>query len=234
MSAQSAGLDSTNRFSWDWSLSEVKQDKPVKVFSCFACGGGSCMGYKRAGFEVLGCVEIDPAINEMYRKNLNPKYNFLMDLREFNKLEDIPEELIGVDILDGSPPCTTFSSAGKREETWGKEKVFREGQAKQTLMVIICGHTRRMAALMLGLDEVPVIVADDLTDEQIRAYRLADNRVAELAEWDEQLLKEELAKIKGVDLSGLGFDREMLQGVQMETLGIKRHVCPRCGAEWSS
>ncbi len=56
-----------------------------------------------------------------------------MDLREFNKLEEIPDELIGVDILDGSPPCTTFSSAGKREETWGKEKVFREGQAKQTL-----------------------------------------------------------------------------------------------------
>lgn len=133
MSAPNAGSDSMNRFSWDWRLSEVKQDKPVKVFSCFACGGGSCMGYKRAGFEVLGCVEIDPAINAMYRANLNPKYNFLMDLREFNKLEEIPDELIGVDILDGSPPCTTFSSAGKREETWGKEKVFREGQAKQTL-----------------------------------------------------------------------------------------------------
>lgn len=101
-------------------------------------------------------------------------------------------------------------------------------------MVIICGHTRRLAALMLGMEEVPVIVADDLSDEQIRAYRLADNRVAELAEWDEQLLREELAKIKGVDLSGLGFDRGMLQGVHMESLGIKRHVCPRCGAEWSS
>ena len=133
MSVPNVGSDSMNRFSWDWRLSEVKRDKPVKVFSCFACGGGSCMGYKRAGFEVLGCVEIDPAINAMYRANLNPKYNYLMDLREFNKLEDVPEELIGVDILDGSPPCTTFSSAGKREETWGKEKKFREGQAKQTL-----------------------------------------------------------------------------------------------------
>ena len=100
--------------------------------------------------------------------------------------------------------------------------------------VIICGHTRRLAALMLKLDVVPVIVADDLSDEQIRAYRLADNRVAELAEWDEQALREELAKIQGIDLSGLGFDRQMLQGVQMESLGIKRHVCPRCGAEWSS
>lgn len=100
--------------------------------------------------------------------------------------------------------------------------------------VIICGHTRRLAALMLGLTEVPVMVADDLTEEEVRAYRLADNRVAELAGWDEQLLKEELAKIKGVDLSGLGFDKEMLEGVQMRELGIKRHKCPRCGAEWSS
>ena len=133
MSAPNAGSNSMNKFDWNWKLADVKRDKPIKVFSCFACGGGSCMGYKRAGFEVLGCVEIDPAINAMYRKNLKPKYNYLMDLREFNKLEDIPEELIGVDILDGSPPCTTFSSAGKREETWGKEKVFREGQAKQTL-----------------------------------------------------------------------------------------------------
>ena len=100
--------------------------------------------------------------------------------------------------------------------------------------VIVCGHTRRLAALMLGLKEVPVLVADDLTDEEARADRLADNRVAELAGWDEALLKEELAKIKGVDLSGLGFDKDMLQGVQMKELGIKRHVCPRCGAEWSS
>ena len=56
-----------------------------------------------------------------------------MDLREFNKLEDLPEELHHLDILDGSPPCTTFSMAGKREKTWGQKKRFREGQAEQTL-----------------------------------------------------------------------------------------------------
>ena len=100
-------------------------------------------------------------------------------------------------------------------------------------MVIICGHTRARAALKLGLTEVPVVIADDLTEEQIKAYRLADNRVAELAEWDEELLRQELAKITGVDLAGLGFDKAMLQGVQMQSLGIKRHVCPRCGAEWN-
>lgn len=93
------------------------------------------MGYKLAGCEVLGCVEIDPKMNEIYVKNHHPKHNFLMDLREFNKLpnEEIPEELFNLDILDGSPPCTTFSMAGAREESWGKLKKFREGQAEQTL-----------------------------------------------------------------------------------------------------
>lgn len=91
------------------------------------------MGYKRAGFEVIGNVEIDPKMNAMYCRNHHPKYNYCMDLREFNKLDDLPDELIGIDILDGSPPCTTFSTAGLRDKTWGKTKKFREGQAEQTL-----------------------------------------------------------------------------------------------------
>lgn len=121
---------------WKWTFADYPKEKNgLKVFSCFACGGGSTMGYKLAGCEVLGCCEIDPKMNEVYRKNHNPKYNFLMDIREFNKLpkEEIPEELFHLDILDGSPPCTTFSMAGDREDSWGKKKKFREGQAEQTL-----------------------------------------------------------------------------------------------------
>lgn len=93
------------------------------------------MGYKLAGCDVIGCVEIDPKMNAVYVKNHHPKYNFCMDLRDFNALPDdyIPEELFGIDILDGSPPCTTFSIAGDREESWGKKKKFREGQKEQTL-----------------------------------------------------------------------------------------------------
>ena len=91
------------------------------------------MGYKLAGCEVLGCCEIDHRMNEVYVKNHHPKHNYLMDIREFNKLEDLPEELYNLDILDGSPPCTTFSMAGDREDSWGKKKKFREGQAEQTL-----------------------------------------------------------------------------------------------------
>lgn len=122
---------------WKWTMAEdyPTEKNGLKVFSCFACGGGSTMGYKLAGCEVLGCCEIDPKMNEVYVKNHHPKHNFLMDIREFNALpnEEIPAELFDLDILDGSPPCTTFSMAGQREESWGKKKKFREGQKEQTL-----------------------------------------------------------------------------------------------------
>lgn len=120
---------------WKWSMAKdyPKEKNGLKVFSCFACGGGSTMGYKLAGCEVIGCCEIDAKMNEVYVKNHQPKYNFLMDIRDFNKLENLPKELYDLDILDGSPPCTTFSMAGDREDSWGKKKKFREGQAEQTL-----------------------------------------------------------------------------------------------------
>ena len=91
------------------------------------------MGYKLAGCEVIGCNEIDERVNKVYIKNHNPKYNYLQDIRDFNKREDFPEELFNLDILDGSPPCTTFSMAGQREDSWGVKKKFREGQTEQTL-----------------------------------------------------------------------------------------------------
>lgn len=72
--------------------------------------------------------------------------------------------------------------------------------------VIVAGHTRYKASKKLGLKEVPCIVADDLTEEQIKAYRLADNKVAELAEWDFDLLGEELSDILDIDMCDFGFD----------------------------
>ena len=122
---------------WRWSMKDdyPKESNGLTVFSCFACGGGSTMGYKLAGCKVLGCCEIDPAMNSVYIKNHKPKYNYLMDIRKFNEIpiEELPSELLNLDILDASPPCTTFSMAGEREESWGKKKKFREGQAEQTL-----------------------------------------------------------------------------------------------------
>ncbi|QKK08455.1 MAG: ParB N-terminal domain-containing protein [Planctomycetota bacterium] len=78
--------------------------------------------------------------------------------------------------------------------------------------VIVCGHTRWKAAQRLGLEKVPVHVARDLTPEQIRAYRIADNKTAELAEWNMELLPIELAELQdaGIDWSLLGFDQDEL------------------------
>lgn len=72
--------------------------------------------------------------------------------------------------------------------------------------VIVAGHTRVKAAEQLGLDTVPVIVADDLNDEQIRAFRLADNKTAEFSHWDFTLLEEELEQIRNIDMEEFGFN----------------------------
>ncbi len=120
-----------------WKLSDIKgiPKNGLKVFSCFHCGGGSTMGYKLAGYEMLGGVEIDPKIMAIYRENHNPKHSYLMGVQDFNKIpaDQIPKELFNLDILDGSPPCSSFSMSGSRESAWGEKKKFREGQANQVL-----------------------------------------------------------------------------------------------------
>ena len=72
--------------------------------------------------------------------------------------------------------------------------------------VIVAGHTRYKASKKLGLEKVPCVVADDLTDEQIKAYRLADNKVGESAKWDESLLGAELSEILNIDMEMFDFD----------------------------
>lgn len=83
---------------------------------------------------------------------------------------------------------------------------------------IIAGHTRLKAAKKLGMDEVPCIVADDLNDGQIKAFRLADNRVAEFSEWDMELLESELEELEDYDLGfefdDMGMDFADLEGLE--------------------
>lgn len=127
-----------HKFPYKWHLTDGYPAKGIKyhghsVFGTFVCGGGSTMGYKLAGFHHIGGVEIDKKVAECYRINHNPKYLFNEDIREFNKRGDLPDELYNLDLLDGSPPCSSFSMAGNREKDWGKEKQFAEGQALQTL-----------------------------------------------------------------------------------------------------
>jgi len=123
-----------NKISYEWTLKDANFTKDKgKVFSCFACGGGSTMGYKLAGFDVLGCNEIDPKMIEAYKTNHNPKFAYLEPIQTFKLRKDLPKEMYNLDILDGSPPCSSFSMAGSREKDWGKEKKFREGQSEQVL-----------------------------------------------------------------------------------------------------
>lgn len=123
-------------FTYKWNLKDLEKvtKNGYKVFSCFAGGGGSSQGYKMAGYEVIGCNEIDPRQMEIYKHNLKPKYSYLEDIRTFRLREDLPKELFELDILDASFPCSLFSSANlKADDKKGKEVKFREGQAKQTL-----------------------------------------------------------------------------------------------------
>ena len=102
--------------------------------------------------------------------------------------------------------------------------------------VIVAGHTRLKAARILGIDKVPCIVADDLTPEQIKAFRLADNKVGELACWDFAKLEEELAGIsEQFDMSTFGFEMpDFEEGEESEQGDLtekekKTIVCPNCG-----
>ncbi|MEY5050029.1 MAG: Flavobacterium phage Fpv8 [Bacteroidota bacterium] len=137
------------------------QKNEYNVFGTFICGGGSTMGYKLAGFNHLGGVEIDPPIADVYKTNHKPKHLYNLDIREFNKLIDLPAELFNLDILDGSPPCSTFSMAGSREKAWGKEKVFREGQAKQSLddlVFVYCDTIIKLQPKVFLLENVKGII----------------------------------------------------------------------------
>jgi len=93
-----------------------------------------------------------------------------------------------------------------------KEFGFRQPIVVDTDGVIICGHTRFKAAQKLGLTEVPVHVAKDLTPAQIKAYRIADNKTADLSLWDYELLPIELSALQGMDfdLELLGFSKDEL------------------------
>lgn len=153
---------SEHKFKYKWYLKDgYPESNGLKVFGTFICGGGSTMGYKLAGFQYFGGVEIDKKVAETYRLNHNPKHLFIEDIREFNQRTDLPKELYELDILDGSPPCSTFSMAGSREKAWGKEKQFREGQAMQTLddlVFVYCDTIIKLQPKVFILENVKGII----------------------------------------------------------------------------
>jgi len=132
--AQNAGSNLIQKPDCEWNLTDLASvpQNGIRVMSTFACGGGSSMGYKRAGCTIVAANDIDPEMAWHYKRNLNPPLYYLCPIRDLVTAE-LPDELFNLDILDGSPPCSTFSMAGSREKSWGKDKHFREGQAKQVL-----------------------------------------------------------------------------------------------------
>lgn len=155
-----------HRFPYLWRLSDGYPAKGIenhgcKVFGTFICGGGSSMGYKLAGYHHLGGVELDPTIAAIYKQNHHPEHLYVEDIRDFNKREDLPDELYQLDILDGSPPCSTFSMAGSREKAWGKEKRFSEGQKLQTLddlVFVYCDTIAKLKPKVCWLENVAGLV----------------------------------------------------------------------------
>jgi len=117
-----------------WFLKDLESvpKNGLTVMSTFSCGGGSSMGYKLAGCDVIAANDIDPEMAYHYKLNLKPKHYYLCPIKDLLTTK-LPDELFNLDILDGSPPCSTFSMAGSREKSWGKDKHFREGQSKQVL-----------------------------------------------------------------------------------------------------
>jgi len=121
------------KYPYIWNL---KDGYPIekngyKCFGTFVCAGGSSMGYKLAGFDHIGGVELTPHYSELYLENHKPKKFYTQDIREWNKRNDLPDDLYNIDLLDGSPPCASFSTAGAREKKWGKEKDY-EGIIQKT------------------------------------------------------------------------------------------------------
>lgn len=106
---------------------------------------------------------------------------------------------------------------------------------------IVAGHTRYKASKKLGLEEVPCIIADDLTEEQVKAFRLADNKVSEKAQWNMELLEEELADLD-IDMEQYGFEKledlnldnffEENNKEEEKEIKEEKIICPYCKKEF--
>lgn len=130
-------------------------------------------------------------------------YEFLKDIREYENNPRFNDE--AVDKVINSI----------------KEFGFKVPIIVDKSKTIIAGHTRYKASKKLGLEKVPVIIADDLTEEQVKAFRLADNKVAEFSEWDDGLLKLELVDI-GLDMNAFGFNLDLNFDDIPDSLEIER------------
>jgi DNA (cytosine-5)-methyltransferase 1 len=170
-----------------YNLADVHKASEQKLFnvvSLFAGGGGSSTGYRLAGADVLAINEFIPAAQEAYHKNYPHTHIFKKDIRQLTGqmiLEQIGLNKGELDVLDGSPPCASFSMAGKREKGWGKEKkysdtvqraddlffefarILKEVQPKVFIAENVKGLTMGVAANLLGNSQFDLFGAEEDT-----------------------------------------------------------------------
>lgn len=161
-----------------YNLDLVKKRSEKKLFnvvSLFAGGGGSSTGYRLAGGNILAINEFVPEAQNAYAKNYPDTFIFKDDIRKLTGsqiLEQINLKPGELDILDGSPPCASFSSAGKRQKDWGKEKkysdtkqitddlffeyarILKEVQPKVFVAENVKGLTMGIASSLLGSEQI--------------------------------------------------------------------------------
>lgn len=164
-----------HRFPYEWNLKGRRFRKNSgTVFSCFAGVGGSTMGYKLAGFDVVGMNEVDEKIAECYIVNHKPRYRYIEPMQDFKVRKRLPEELYNLDILDGSPPCSPFSIAGRRSKDWGRERKFTEGKFSQvldTLFFDFIDLAKRLQPKIVMAENVPAILYGEAVKYVWRIYK---------------------------------------------------------------
>ena len=171
-----------------------------------------------------------------------PKYFFRRDWRFFNGEVEMTVQEISIQDLKpykNNPRRNdkAVNAVVKSIQQFG----FKEPIVIDKDNVIVCGHTRLKAAQKLKLKKIPCVIADDLTPEQIKAFRLIDNKTAELAEWDFKKLETELENIEIPDFDMSDFQFEIKNFSEETFKNIEENVskakekkviaCPKCGEE---
>lgn len=151
-----------------------------------------------------------------------------------------PEELLEYD----NNPRNNEEAVGKVAESI-RQFGFKVPILIDQNNIIIAGHTRKLAAEELGLTQIPCICVEDLSEQQVKAFRLADNKVAEFSSWDPDKLTDELADIMDIDMTVFDFpdmaldeldvkDEDFLQDTEIvKDRTPKTIVCPHCGKEFT-
>lgn len=134
------------------------------------------MGYKLAGYDHIGGVELTEHYSKLYKHNHNPKFFYTQDIRDFNNRDDLPKELYELDLLDGSPPCSSFSTAGAREKLWGKTKQYEnKKQRTDDLVFEYCKTIEKLKPKAFLMENVSGLVKGNAKAYVKEIFKIIDS-----------------------------------------------------------